>query len=62
MFPFVKRIQQGGSKHHRLDEKLTLNQFFEEHYFHTPKPANDSHIMTGACTTRTYDDSLDTIC
>ena len=33
MFPFVKRIQQGGSKHHRLDEKLTLNQFFEEHYF-----------------------------
>jgi hypothetical protein len=33
MFPFVKRIQQSGSKHHRLDEKLTLNQFFEEHYF-----------------------------
>ena len=33
MFSFVKRSQQSGSKHHRLDDKLTLNQFFEEHYF-----------------------------
>jgi len=33
MLPFIKRKQSTRSKHNRSREKLTLNQFFDEHYF-----------------------------
>ena len=33
MLPFIKRSASNSSKHNRLDEALTLNQFFDEHYF-----------------------------
>ena len=33
MLSFIKRTQPTNSKHNRLREKLTLNQFFDEHYF-----------------------------
>ena len=33
MLPFIKRKQSTRSKHNRSRETLTLNQFFDEHYF-----------------------------
>ena len=33
MLSFIKRTQPTNAKHNRLREKLTLNQFFDEHYF-----------------------------
>ena len=33
MLPFIKRKQSTSSKHNRSRETLTLNQFFDEHYF-----------------------------
>jgi integrase len=33
MLPFVIRSRNSSPKHNRLDEKLTLNQFFDCHYF-----------------------------
>ena len=32
MLSFIRRTQPTNSKHNRLREKLTLNQFFDEHY------------------------------